>query len=189
MADAGFTLSRIAYEANVGVDLTYEKAIAHITHARPCVPDPFSQIVKKRGPRMVMELQTSLNNACVTLYRNGRFRCIAPSQDSARTLLEEAAMAIIGDTDSIDATFRFTGANMTYFTGVPVDLSVVAAHAHACGPSRLPHFQSLRINGRAVRVFSGGLLQVLTGTSVDDMKQTLLDACDILHASEGDINW
>ena len=188
MAGNAFELALVTCEANVGFALTYDKAVANVTHARrPCVPDPFSQIVKKGGGMRIMELETSFSSI-VIVFRNGRLVCIAKSQNSARMLLEEAAMAL-GDRDivSMDATFTFTGGQMTYRTGVPVDLSIVAAHAHACGPST-QNLQGLRVNGSVARVFSNGALMVHKGTSVDDMKQTLLATCDIVHASDGDTN-
>ena len=184
MADIGFESVFATCTSHVGITVPNEEAIAHITEART----PFSDIVKGKGRITAMNFLTPFR-AHVHVRRDGLMTCIgASSEDKAHMLLEAAAVSITGDGTSMRATFTFIGGRVDYRTGIPVDLSAVGMHAQACGPSNLPLFQSLHVNGRAVRVFNNGLLIVYSGTSVDDMKQTLLAACDIVHASDGDIN-
>ena len=189
MADTGIELISVTCTAYVGSAVTYAEAMARITH----VPDPFTEIIKKdSGHRIptVMEFRTS-GDTKVSVLGSGYMVCIcATSRDQAYELLEEVAKAITGDVTSMRATFRFTGGNMVYRTGVPVDLAVVATYPQACLPSGLPHFQSIRVGPgrRSVRVFPDGVLLVDVGSSVDNMKRGLLDACDIVHASDGDTN-
>jgi hypothetical protein len=103
-------------------------------------------------------------------------------------LLEGAARAITGDIASVAATFTFVGGLMSYRTNIPIDTTQLSTHECACAPSNLPHFQSLRVNGTLVRVLSIGTLLVYCGGSVDDMRQSLLDAHDMINARDGDTN-
>ena len=187
MADTGIELISVTCQAHVGSTVTYAAAMARITH----VPDPFTEIIKKdSGHRVptVMEFRTS-GDTKVTVLGNGFMVCIcATSRDQAHELLEGVAKAVTGDVTSMKAPFRFTGGEMVYRTGVPVDLAVVGTYPQACRPFGFPHFQSIRVGRRAVRVFADGALLANAGSSVDNMKRGLLAACDIVHASDGDAN-